>query len=79
MGLGRELVDEYIRHRLYGGRHRRYGHYPMRRGPERFYGLLRPRRRRSFEVRGCGCCLPIPLGLVTAGGVGLRVLARRGS
>jgi hypothetical protein len=79
MGLGRELVNEYIRHRVYGGRHRRSGYYPMRRGTEPLYALLRPRRRRSVEVRGCGCCLPIPLGLVTASGLGLRALARRRS
>ncbi|HEV2723906.1 MAG TPA: hypothetical protein VGV10_04680 [Thermoleophilaceae bacterium] len=29
--------------------------------------------RRGTQVRGCGCCLPIPLGMAAASGIGLRV------
>ncbi|CAA9509287.1 MAG: hypothetical protein AVDCRST_MAG53-2839 [uncultured Solirubrobacteraceae bacterium] len=34
---------------------------------------MRPRRRTSrVQVRGCGCCLPIPLGVLTLTAVALR-------
>ena len=34
------------------------------------------RRRGGVEVRGCGCCLPLPLGVVATGALGLRALLR---
>ena len=61
----RSFLREYLRHRLLGERHRH------RRGP-----LALPRRRGGVEVRGCGCCLPIPLGLLTSAGLGLRAVLR---
>lgn len=35
--------------------------------------MSRPR----VQVRGCGCCLPIPLGVTAAGALGLRSAMRR--
>ncbi len=53
---------------------RGYGSYGMRGGYGSPFGGRRPRGR--VQVRGCGCCLPIPLGIVTASGLGLRALIR---
>jgi hypothetical protein len=61
----RSFLREVLLHRLLGVRHR------PRRSP-----LALPRRRGGVEVRGCGCCLPIPLGLLTSAGLGLRVVLR---
>ena len=95
MGLFEDLGKEYLRHRVYGSRHRRYpgsrwrtsggywgaprhGGYLMRRhhraGPFGAY------RRGGVEVRGCGCCLPIPLGVMVSIGAAakLRRLTRAG-
>ena len=89
MGLFEDLGKEYVRHRLYGRHHRRYpasrwttpggywgaprhGGYLMRRRHHR----ARPfgaHRRGGVEVRGCGCCLPIPLGLVVSAGLAARL------
>jgi hypothetical protein len=42
------------------------------------YGRRRRRRpRRRTNVRVGGCCLPIPLGVVTASALGVRLAARR--
>ena len=71
MSLSREILGEYVRHRLYGERHRRHGSWPM--GGRR---RLRPRRHRGVEVKGCGCCLPMPLGVLAASGLSLRLLLR---
>ncbi len=79
MALGREIVREYLRHRLYGERHRRYGHWPMRSRHVGPFSLRAPRAHRRAEVKSCGCCLPIPLGLVAATGTGLNMLYRRRS
>jgi hypothetical protein len=79
MGLGREIFGEYMRHRLYGGRHRRRGGWPLSSRYAGPFALRRPRARRRVEVRGCGCCLPIPLGLLAGTGVGLNLLSRRRS
>jgi hypothetical protein len=38
------------------------------------YGFGRPRT----QVRVGGCCLPIPLGVMTVGALGLRAAMRRG-
>jgi hypothetical protein len=46
---------------------RRYGGWGMP------YGYRRPRT----QVRVGGCCLPIPLGLMTAGALGLRLAMGR--
>jgi hypothetical protein len=35
-----------------------------------------PRMRRSSGVRVYGCCLPIPLGVITAGALGVAAYAR---
>jgi hypothetical protein len=76
MGLGEEVVREFVRHRLYG-RHRRQSGYWTRGHYERpFFDVLRPRPRRRVEVSGCGCCLPIPIGVLAAAGLGLGVLHR---
>jgi hypothetical protein len=39
------------------------------------YGWGRPRRRTNVRVGGC--CLPIPLGVVTAGALGVRLATRK--
>jgi hypothetical protein len=41
----------------------------------RFARIYRPRRRSNVRVGGC--CLPIPLGVMTAGALGIRLAARR--
>lgn len=46
------------------------------------FGSRRRARRSNVQVRGCGCCLPIPLGVFTvfAGGatlLGRELLSRR--
>lgn len=74
VGLGREILGDYLRHRLYGERHHRHGYWPIR---GRRHGVFRPRRHRGVEVRGCGCCLPIPIGVLAGTGLGLRLLLVR--
>lgn len=77
--LPRRLAREYVLHRLGGRRHGRgYGtgasqqaYWMSRRQPRGRFGRQRPRR--NVQVRGCGCCLPIPLALVTGAGLALRV------
>jgi hypothetical protein len=39
------------------------------------YGWRRPRRRTNVRVGGC--CLPIPLGVMTAGALGVRLATGR--
>lgn len=95
MGLFEDLGKEYLRHRLYRGRHRRYpGSWWGSSGsywgtPRQAYMMRRHRATGPFgsyrrpggvEVRGCGCCLPIPLGLMAGVGVAARLghLARTG-
>ena len=39
------------------------------------YGWRRPRRRTNVRVGGC--CLPIPLGIMTVGALGVRLASRR--
>lgn len=79
MGIGREILHEYVRHRLYGERHRRYGLWPTSRRYAGPFSVRRPRSHHRTQVRGCGCCLPIPLGLVASTGLGLNLLLRRRS
>lgn len=59
-------LERMMRQRRYG---RRARPSPWMRRP--------PRRRRRGNVRVYGCCLPIPLGMVTATGVGAGVLLSR--
>ena len=92
MGLIRLLARGYLLRRLLGGRHRGYGrsswtsrggHWgPLggyghrmgrRHGPGPF-GYSRPRG--GVQVRGCGCCLPVPLGVLGFLGLCLRALLR---
>jgi hypothetical protein len=78
MGLGREIAREYVRHRLYGRRH--HHRHGWRTVSSRYVGPFAARRPRSHHrtnVSGCGCCLPIPLGLLAGTGLGLNVLLRR--
>jgi hypothetical protein len=53
-------------------RQRRYG---RRARPSPW--LHRPPRRRRGNVRVYGCCLPIPLGMLTAAGLGTRLFFAR--
>lgn len=39
-------------------------------------GARRPKRRSKVQVRGCGCCLPLALALMSAPVVVLRLLWR---
>ena len=88
--LTRRLAREYVIHRL-GGRPahhsswRGYGRpsyrWSRRRPPTRWgmrtpYGTSHRRRAGGVQVRGCGCCLPIPLALATAAFAGVNVAAR---
>lgn len=83
MGLFRQLGRGYIINRmLRGGRHRGRSPYSARRprgrggfrGPFPYYS---GRTRRGSRVRVTGCCLPIPLGMLSALAVGARLLLRR--
>jgi hypothetical protein len=91
MGFLGGLSREYMRHRAYGGRHRyhrgsmwraphsgwaapRHGHWMGRRHHRSPFVAHRPRRR--VEVRGCGCCLPIPLAVAMSGVLGTRAAIR---
>jgi hypothetical protein len=86
-----DLSREYLRHRVGGGRHRyhrgsmwggthggwaprHHGHWMSRRHHGGPFASHRPRRR--VEVRGCGCCLPIPLALTVGGVLGARAAIR---
>lgn len=87
-----DLSREYLRHRVGGGRHRyhrgsmwggthggwgaprHHGHWMSRRHHGGPFASYRPRRR--VEVRGCGCCLPIPLALTVGGALGARAAIR---
>jgi hypothetical protein len=93
MGFLGDRSREYMRHRAYGGRHRyhrgsmwraphggwgsprHHGHWMGRRHQRGPFVAHRPRRR--VEVRGCGCCLPIPLALIVGGALGAREAIRR--
>jgi hypothetical protein len=89
MSLFRHLGRAYLANRLLrGGRHHqsygRYGRSPYyarrQRGRGGFFGpfpYYSGRTRRGSRVRVTGCCLPIPLGMVSALGVGARLLMRR--
>ena len=77
----------YLADRLLDRRHRSYGGY----GGSPYYanrqrrrgGFIGPfpyysgRTRRGTRVSVGGCCLPIPLGMLTLSAVGLRLLMRR--
>jgi hypothetical protein len=64
--------------RLLGGGRRRDAR--SRRGGFGFFGpfpTYSTRTRRGTRVWVSGCCLPIPLAVVSAAGLGLRMLLRR--
>ena len=85
--LLRVLGRAYLADRLLGRRHRGYRGY----GGSPYYanrqrrrgGFVGPfpyysgRTRRGSRVTVGGCCLPIPLGLLTVSALGLRLLMRR--
>jgi len=86
----RVLFAWVLRRFMEGGRGRRrarsrygygYGYgYPRRRRNVGFFGPFpsySTRTRGGSRVRVTGCCLPIPLGLVTALALGARALLRR--
>jgi hypothetical protein len=89
MSLFRQLTRAYVIGRLArGGRARRYSGrgwharpYSRRpRGRGGFFGPLpyySRRTRGGSRVTVSGCCLPIPLGIVAALGIGARQLGRR--
>lgn len=41
------------------------------------FGARDRRRRGTVQVRGCGCCLPLALGLLSVPSLMLRQLVRR--
>ena len=84
------MLEEYLHHRVSRGRRHRHGGWPGGYGygrmPQRYgYGMSRrhsgglfaPRRHSRVQVRGCGCCLPIPLGVLTVTALGARTAMRR--
>ena len=73
--LLRQLGRDYLRHRLYGPRHRPRGGWMAPRRHSRY--VLAPRPRSRVQVRGCGCCLPIPLGFLAGLGLGARLAQRK--
>jgi hypothetical protein len=87
MGFLRLLGRAYLADRLLGRPRQGYGGYgrspycsnrQRRRG-----GFVGPfpyysgRTRRGTRVTVGGCCLPIPLGVLTVSALGLRLLTRR--
>ena len=83
MGFLRLLGRAYLADRLLG-RRRSYGRSPYyanrRRGRGGFVGpfpYYSGRTRRGTRVSVGGCCLPIPLGVLTVSALGLRLLTRR--
>jgi hypothetical protein len=67
------MLREQMRQQMVYGRRRRRSGYGFRRPYG--YGWGRPRRRTNVRVGGC--CLPIPLGVMTAGALGARAATRR--
>ena len=65
------MLRHQMRQQMLYGRRRRSGF-----GRPYGYGWGRPRRRTNVRVGGC--CLPIPLGVMTAGALGVRAATRRG-
>ena len=60
---------------LWGPPRRHYGYWGTRRhsrGPFGYY----PRRHGRSNVRVVGCCLPIPIGVLAALGLSLKLLRR---
>ena len=77
----RRLLDQSRRHRRsgwgYGPRRPTYGWGYGPRRSTHGWGYGRPRHRGRSQVRVTGCCLPIPLGLLLAGGGLTRLLLAR--
>ncbi|MCA1837409.1 MAG: hypothetical protein LC674_01070 [Actinobacteria bacterium] len=81
MGLLERILRERLRQRMYGGRRRQSSWLllPPPRPRNRGYGIWgRPSRRPYYgrsrtHVQGCGCCLPLPLGLLSAAVLSLRL------
>jgi hypothetical protein len=69
--MERMLRQQMRQQMLYGRRRRRPGY-----GFGRPYGYGWGRPRRRTNVRVGGCCLPIPIGVVTAGALGVRLATR---
>ena len=82
VNLFERMLRAQMRQQMLYGRRRRSGFWgppPRRRGygfgSPYGYGWGRPRRRTNVRVGGC--CLPIPLGMMTAGALGVRAAAKR--
>ena len=84
--LPRRVAREYMILRL-GGHRSRHSRWGYGRPPSRWtytrspgWGTTHwPRHHRGssgVQVRGCGCCLPIPLALAPATAVGLRAVSK---
>jgi hypothetical protein len=66
------MLRQQMRQQMLYGRRRRRPGYGWGRPA---YGWGRPRRRTNVRVGGC--CLPIPLGVMAAGALGVRHATRR--
>jgi hypothetical protein len=75
--MERMLRDQMRRQMMYGRRRRSGFGRPYGFGRPQGYGWGRPRRRTNVRVGGC--CLPIPLGVISAGALGVRAAAKRRS
>jgi hypothetical protein len=71
------MLRHQMRQQMLYGRRRRSGLRRPRSGLGRPYGYGWGRPRRRTNVRVGGCCLPIPLGVMTAGALGVRAATRR--
>jgi hypothetical protein len=71
--LARAFLINRFRQRRQRRRGRAYGRGGFF-GPMPYYS---GRTRRGTRVQVSGCCLPIPLGMLLAGAVGVRGLTRR--
>ena len=80
MGLFNYLAREMMRQQTHKNRRRRHsgwGFGPPPRRRSRYYSPYPVRRHRRSNTRVVGCCLPIPIGVMTLG-VALRSLVGRG-
>ena len=72
------LIEHFLVAQLLGGGRRRDAR--SRRGGFGWFGpfpVYSTRTRRGARVSVSGCCLPIPLAVVSAAGLGVRALLRR--
>jgi hypothetical protein len=81
MFILRQLARAFLVNRMLGRRRSRYRGYGMRsRGRGGFFGPMpyyTRRTRGGSRVTVSGCCLPIPLVMLSGLAVGARALARR--